>query len=464
MQCRLITLIIALLFSPFIFANKILLRSMQVENNPQKMVMTFHLSGETHYRSFMLHNPTRYVIDLKNVKPVRPLRLSVTSSMPIRSFKYAAHSKDIFRMVFQLKNNHAPSVRIIPSGPHHQPRLQFVFAKTAMAVRSVQKIKKVPQQIAVENSAEKSIEASMDDSLHFKQVVSHEAIQQKTNQKQKQKQKQKTIDTVTQPVVSETADEHATNHREIIIVIDPGHGGKDPGATGPGGTHEKNIVLSISKLIQKQINAQPGYRALLTRTGDYYLTLRQRLAVARHDKADMFVAIHADTWRNKNARGVSIFALSQKGATSEAARWLATRENASELMGGVDLQDKSHLLKSVLINLSQSATIRSSLEIGQDVMQSVRPLARLHHNRVEQAAFVVLKSPDIPSLLIETGFLSNTVEEQKLRSNRYQAKLAYAIKSGICDYFASYPPRGTWLSYWRNHPRLAHNRKTQSGT
>lgn len=454
MQRRLIILIVSFLFSPLVLANKVILRSMQVENTPQKMQMVFHLSGKTHYRSFMLQNPTRYVIDLKDVRPIHPLHLSIASTMPIRSFKYAAHSKDIFRMVFQLKNNHAPRVQIISSGVHHLPRLQITFAKTAMSLPLVQKHTKSLH----ESVAEKNLETSMDDSLHFKQLVSHEEIARTKNQKQIAVQKN------TQPVISETADEHATHHRDIIIVIDPGHGGKDPGATGPGGTHEKDIVLSISKLIQKQINAQPGYRALLTRTGDYYLTLRQRLAVARHDKADMFVAIHADTWRNKSARGVSIFALSQKGATSEAARWLATRENASELMGGVDLQDKSHLLKSVLINLSQAATIRSSLEIGQDVMQSVRPFARLHHNRVEQAAFVVLKSPDIPSLLIETGFLSNTIEEQKLRSHRYQAKLANAIKSGICDYFASYPPRDTWLSYWRNHPRFAHNEKRQSET
>src|SRR3989338_2716583 len=230
-------------------------------------------------------------------------------------------------------------------------------------------------------------------------------------------------------------------YHNVVIVIDPGHGGKDPGAVGAAGTHEKNVVLSISKALQALMNARPGFRAVLTRNTDRYISLRERLRIARKDHADMFIAIHADTWRNRHARGVSVFALSQRGATSEAARWLATRENASELMGGVDLQDKSHLLKSVLINLSQSATIRASLQIGDKVIQSARSITRLHHDRVEQAAFVVLKSPDIPSLLVETGFLSNPEEERRLRNPVFQCNIAKAMMQGICNYFVNYPPR-----------------------
>lgn len=236
------------------------------------------------------------------------------------------------------------------------------------------------------------------------------------------------------------------------MVIDPGHGGKDPGAIGRGGSHEKNIVLSISNYLKNWINQEPGFHAVLTRKGDYYLPLRTRLAIARKYKADMFIAIHADAWRNRDSHGVSIYALSQRGATSEAARWLAKRENASELMGGVALQDKSHMLKSVLISLSQSATIRSSLEIGAAMMRAIRHIATLHHPRVEQAAFVVLKSPDIPSLLVETGFISNPREERRLRNQAHQKKIAQAIMFGIQRYFISRPPRYTWLSYWRKHP------------
>lgn len=239
-----------------------------------------------------------------------------------------------------------------------------------------------------------------------------------------------------------------SNHRsrQVIVVIDPGHGGKDPGATGLKKIHEKDVVLGIAKKLQILINQQSGFKAVLTRNGDYYLTLRQRLAIARQNKADMFIAIHADAYPDPLAHGVSVFALSQRGATSEAARWLAARENQSELMGGVDLNDKEDMLRSVLINLSQTATIQASLLIGQNLLDDVRPFAHLHHAQIEQAAFVVLKSPDIPSLLVETGFLSNSKEEEKLRSPAYQYNLARAMMLGIKEYFIRRPPPGTLLA------------------
>ena len=398
--CR-VTLIIALiLFSISVAAKPILLRRITIHKNTPACDITFHLSAFTHYRTFMLHNPNRFIIDLKNVKTYHLLRLNLASQTAIQYFRYATHRDGVFRVVFGLKSAQKPTVRVL-SSPKTDVKLMIVFASSAKSLK--------------------------------KPLTMTSFIKQEE-----------------QSIITEVNDANPNKkYRQVIVVIDPGHGGKDPGATGPGGTHEKNIVLSIAKILQAKINRQPGFRAVLTRTGDYYLTLRQRLAIARHDKADMFIAIHADIFRNKTAQGVSIFALSQKGATSEAARWLATRENASELMGGVDLHDQSHLLKSVLINLSQSATIRSSLEIGHDVMQSVKPIARMHHNRVEQAAFVVLKSPDIPSLLVETGFLSNPKEEKRLRTVAYQTQLATALMRGIRQYFDYYPPRGTWLSYWR---------------
>lgn len=239
----------------------------------------------------------------------------------------------------------------------------------------------------------------------------------------------------------------ADRARDVIVVIDPGHGGKDPGATGYHGTHEKNVVLAISRGVQRDIDEQPGFKAVLTRTGDYFIPLRGRLAIARNNKADMFVAIHADASPDTSAQGVSVFALSERGATSEEARWLASRENQSELIGGVSLGDKNNMLKSVLINLSQTATVQSSLQIGEDLTQNIGHFAELHHgHRVEQAAFVVLKSPDIPSLLIETGFISNTYEESRLNSSLYQNRLAQAIAEGICEYFRAHPPRGTYLA------------------
>lgn len=242
---------------------------------------------------------------------------------------------------------------------------------------------------------------------------------------------------------------------EVIVVIDPGHGGKDPGAMGRNGVHEKDVVLAISKQLQHNINNVPGFKAILTRYRDNFIPLRGRLAIARQNKADMFIAIHADAYRNRHAHGVSVFALSQRGATSEAARWLADRENKSELMGGVDLNDKSHMLKSVLINLSQMATVRMSLQIGEALVHNIGRFAHLHHGmRVEQAAFVVLKSPDIPSLLVETGFISNAFEARRLTSKPYQIRLAKAITGGIVNYFEGQPPRGTKLA------QRLHNRHT----
>lgn len=234
--------------------------------------------------------------------------------------------------------------------------------------------------------------------------------------------------------------------RKIVVLIDPGHGGKDPGAIGLHGTAEKKVVLNIARQLQQDINQQPGFIAKLTRYGDYYLSLRERLLKARKAKADLFVAIHADAYRGRTAHGASVFALSLRGATSEAARWVAKRENESELMGGVMLADKSNILKSVLLNLSQMATIRSSLRIGKRIMMALGNVGQLHHQKVEQAAFVVLKSPDIPSLLVETGFITTPSEEKKLTSPLYQRRLAFAMMQGIRNYFAHWPPRGTWLS------------------
>jgi N-acetylmuramoyl-L-alanine amidase len=222
----------------------------------------------------------------------------------------------------------------------------------------------------------------------------------------------------------------------FIVAIDPGHGGKDTGAIGVKGQQEKTVVLAISRKLAQVINRQPGMRAVLTRNADYYIPLRKRLDLARQAKADLFVAIHADGYLNNNAKGASVYALSEHGATSEAARWLAKRENYSEL-GDVQLnslKDNSTELRSVLIDLAQTATIQASLKVGSSVLSQLNKISSLHYKRVEQAPFMVLKSPDIPSILIETGFISNRAEAAQLASARYQEKLSRAIKTGIQEY------------------------------
>lgn len=221
------------------------------------------------------------------------------------------------------------------------------------------------------------------------------------------------------------------------IVIDPGHGGKDSGAIGYRGTYEKYIVLEIAKRLQNIINQTRGFRAILTRNSDNFIDLRQRLEIAHRYKANMFIAIHADAFNTKTSYGASVFALSQKGATSEAARWLAERENESEL--GQVIGNKSTLLRSVLLDLAQTATIGASLEIGDNILQNLKRITHLHSSKVEQAGFVVLKSPDIPSLLVETGFISDLYEEKKLRNRSYQQRLAECLAFGITSYFKQHP-------------------------
>lgn len=251
--------------------------------------------------------------------------------------------------------------------------------------------------------------------------------------------------TVSHKAPIQTTKKSLIGYRDVNIVIDAGHGGKDPGAIGRNGTKEKDVVLAISQELKRLIEREPGMHASMTRTGNYYVTLRQRLKLARDQKADVFVAIHADAFIHARARGGSVYAVSPKGASSEAAKWLAEKENYSEL-GGVDLSDKNDMLRSVLIDLSQSATIRSSLELGHDVLSQLGYVSALHHPKVEQAPFMVLKSPDIPSILVETGFLSNNVEEQRLNDPVYQKLVAKAIMQGVKTYFYRTPPPGTWIA------------------
>ncbi len=228
--------------------------------------------------------------------------------------------------------------------------------------------------------------------------------------------------------------------RLIIVVLDAGHGGEDPGALGRRGTHEKNVTLDIAQKVKARIDQEPNMRAVLTRDGDYYLPLQMRVEKAQRVRADLFVSIHADAFVRPHARGASVFALSEKGATSAAASWLANRENAADLIGGVNLQGKDRYLKMTLADLSLTAQINDSLKAGRAVLAELGGVNDLHKSDVEQAGFAVLKAPDIPSILVETAFISNPEEELRLRSTAYQNKVAEAIFVGIKRYFAKNPP------------------------
>jgi N-acetylmuramoyl-L-alanine amidase len=249
--------------------------------------------------------------------------------------------------------------------------------------------------------------------------------------------------------------------RMLTIVVDAGHGGEDPGARGRRGTYEKNVTLAIARRLKSLIDAEPGMRAVLTRDGDYFIPLAARADKARRVKADLFVSIHADAFMLPHARGSSVFALSERGATSTTARWLAKRENEADLIGGVNLDVKDRYLAETLLDLSQTATINDSLKVGRAVLAELGEINTLHKAHVEQAGFAVLKSPDIPSILVETAFISNPDEEKRLGDAAYQDRLARAVLAGIKSYFAKSVPARTVASSDPPEAPAAKSRETR---
>jgi N-acetylmuramoyl-L-alanine amidase len=234
--------------------------------------------------------------------------------------------------------------------------------------------------------------------------------------------------------------------RKVIVAIDAGHGGEDPGAIGTGGTREKNVTLAVARELKRILDQQPGMSAVLTRDSDYFIPLKDRYRKARDAKADLFVSVHADAFNNTDARGSSVWMLSPRGATSEAARWLADRENRADLVGGVSLDDKDNTLAAVLLDLSQGATLEASGQVAENVLHSLSRIGPTHRGYVERANFVVLRSPDVPSILVETAFITNAAEEKRLGNPAEREKLAVAIVDGMRNYFRNAPPPGTWFA------------------
>ena len=364
------------------------------------------------YKAFSLSKPNRIVFDVFNAQ----LKGSF-SKKPQHTFltqiRTGQHRKKYLRLVFQSNHTISAHTYIKKRASNQFEWVIDLYSRSNHSTKNV--IHKLPLKILKQHS-------------HVNSTIKNLSHQVRTTS-------------------------IAVTLRNVMIVIDPGHGGKDPGAIGRYGIREKNIVLQISKKLCALINKQTGFKAVLTRSTDRYLTLRQRLSIARRYKPDLFIAIHADAYKNKKAQGASVFALSKHGATSEAARWLASRENQSELAGGLELSNVDGWLKSIMINLSQNASIHVSVNAGSQILKTLRHVSPLHYHGIEQAAFVVLKSPDIPSLLIETGFISNKKEEKRLKDSKYQDHLAHAIELGIKQYFTCNPVRETWLSAIKNAKR-----------
>ena len=336
------------------------------------------------YTAFILQNPNRLVVDLANIYlTATSHHIAIPSNTIIKSIRYNNETRNHLRLVFDLRN----------------------FAAFVCHVQN----KRVTIDLIRPNTKKPAINQPRAGSSSTAIIKPRRVVS---------------------PGVPACL-------RQINIVIDPGHGGEDPGAVGVTGVREKDVVLAVSKYLQSYLNQCRGFHAVLTRNSDYFIPLRGRLAIARKDKADMFIAVHADAYSNINATGATVFALSQHGATSELARVVARNENESEL--GHVIADKNHLLKSVLVDLTQTLTIDNSLAIGNSILRQISIVTDLHCRHMEQAGFVVLKSPDIPSLLVETGFLTNPAEESRLKTSEYQQKIAFALAQGIKNYFAKHP-------------------------
>lgn len=361
----------------------------RVWQSPSNTRLVFDLSQPHQHKIFTLDKPYRLVIDLTGNAQFKPdiAQVDLASNLVTGLRTGRQKNKDL-RMVFQLRDDVDPKSSILPPNkiyPHHRLVVDLVEKNT------------------------RTIEPAI------------------------------TVKTV--------ADKVAHQKRDIIVAIDAGHGGEDPGAVGYRRTKEKTVVLKIAKELARLLEAEPGYKPYLTRTGDYYIPLRERTRKARDANADLFISIHADAFSNSQAHGSSVFVLSERGASSEESRYLAEKENEADLVGGVSLGDKDDHVAMTLLDLSMTATRGSSLAAGKSILERMGRISRLHKKRVEEAAFMVLKAPDIPALLIETGFISNPGEAKKLATSYYQKKMANEIFKGLTHYFYQQPPEGSYLAW-----------------
>ncbi len=362
------------------------------DHNATRIVID--LSNRVDYQIFTLGNPHRVVVDIADTRLDATINQRALIHGPIQHVRFGTRKGDDLRIVLDVNQ------------------------------------KVVPKSFLLEPQG----------GAGYRLVIDFPGVGESAEQRVAKKQ----TTAVAKPKhVSKTAPQ---SYRDVVVVIDAGHGGKDVGAIGAAGTYEKNIVLAVSKKLAKLINAQPGMRAVLTREDDHFLTLRERTRIARDNHADLFVSIHADSFSSHRAKGSSVYALSQRGASSEAARLLAEKENAADLIAGTDADEENEMLRSVLLDLSQTGAIKESIAVGERVLRKMGQVNKLHKNQVEQAGFAVLKAHDVPSILIELAFLSNPGEERRLKDHKHQDKLARSIWAGVHDYFVDTPPPGTLLA------------------
>ncbi len=409
MKMNKIAAILLVFYSFTLQAGQTDINSLRLWSAPDHTRVVFDVSNSVQHRIFALSNPDRLVIDFSDARLNTKLTGFTASDRFVKNIRSGARGGNDLRIVLDLKSKINPKMFALEPNREYGHRLVLDLFETepeAVTPKYVAPAKVTPHSNAVvKNKPKKQLPA-----------------------------------------------------RDVVIAIDAGHGGEDPGAIGRNGTREKDVVLSIARKLAARISREKGMRPVLIRKGDYYLGLRKRSALARKHKADLFISIHADAFRDRRARGSSVFTLSNKGASSEAARWLAERENSADLIGGVELKDKDNVLASVLLDLSQTGTRQASHDVADKVIRKMRLVGKVHKGSVQKAGFAVLKSPDVPSILVETAFISNPSEERKLRSRSHQDTLAKTLLSGIKDYFYSNPPPGTLLSQ-RLRPESVATRK-----
>ncbi|MEM9531981.1 MAG: N-acetylmuramoyl-L-alanine amidase [Pseudomonadota bacterium] len=361
-------------------------KNLRLWTGPDKTRAVLDLSGSVEYQLFTLDNPPRVVVDLRSAREAGAISLKDGEDALVAAVRTGRRNGADLRVVLDLKSAARPKSFLLPPAAQYGHRLVV-----DLFPRPKEGAPKEPVKVV------KQLDPAGD--------------------------------------------------RDVVVAIDAGHGGEDPGAIGPGGTYEKHVVMAISKLVKEELDQAPGFRGELVRAGDYYLPHFDRPDKAREFRADLFVSIHADAFKNRKVKGASVFVLSPRRATSETAKYLADRENRSDLVGGVSISDKDDTLAAVLLDLSSGASMGASREVGEKVLAALSSVGPTHKDHVEAASFAVLTAPDIPSILIETGFISNPQEEKRLRSSRQQKKIAAAIAVGIEDYFYTMPPRGSWLSH-----------------
>jgi N-acetylmuramoyl-L-alanine amidase len=392
------------------------LENVQLDPEGAGSVLRLELSRATAHRFFVLDAPRRAVIDLESTRAASGLRWP-TAAPGVRALRSGVRQNEGLRVVVELDGAAAATLRP-PAGSGARQVLVIEIGGSGAARGVAAAVATTPAAGSATAVAETA-----------------------------------------RPV--RAAHAPPESGRDVIVAIDAGHGGVDPGAIGRGGTREKDVVLEIARALAERIDREPGMRAFLTRDGDYFLSLRQRIRRARDGKADLFVSVHADSVRDRAVSGSSVYILSTKGASDEQARWLAERENAADLKGGISLDDKDETLATVLLDLAQSASISASMEAAERVLRRLNSVNEARRPMVQQAGFVVLKSPDIPSILVETAFISNVGDERRLRDDAYRQRLAEAIFRGVRGYFEDYPPEGTLFAARRRQtdPPLARNER-----